>query len=33
MINAIIEHIKYGNGRTKDILILYNEFMNKIFYG
>jgi hypothetical protein len=33
MINAIIEHIKYGNGRSKDIVILYNEFMNKIFYG
>ena len=31
MINAIIEHIKYGNNQTKDVLILYNEFLNKFF--
>ena len=31
MINAIIDHIKYGDSHTKDILILYNEFVNKIF--
>lgn len=30
MINAITEHIKYGNKQSRDIIDLYNNFLNKI---